>query len=284
MNNNYLIKNLFYIGGTLNGDFIHFLGLIRYLTKYYEKIHFYIEPDNEHTNYINTVQYLYNDILDKIIFFSRLPIRYIKKNAKKNDHTIILAGCRYRTSDFSNIVILNFNTKHYHLNIDNEYNNIFNFNTDEENKSHEKIPGTHLDLYNSIGLNYNIAYKYFYIKRDLEMEDTIYKDILLKNKIIDNKYSIICNDGKIKMKYLNDNKIYIDIHYITPIPYHLIKLFENAEELHLIENSNTLFIYHLYNSGMVKIKNVKIHFYTRNRVYANNYLYPKINEWEYLYD
>lgn len=288
MNDNYMIKNLFYIAWNASGDFIHFFGLIRYLTKYYEKIHFYIKDDKNKDNYMKCVEYLYNDILDKIIFFSRYPIKYVRKHTNKNDHTIILWNM-FGSSAFNNIVILNSNGKYFDLNNNNEYHNIFNFNVDEENKSHEQLTGQHLNIYNAIGLNYNVAYKYFNIKRDFEIENNIYNDIMFKYKIIDNKYSIICNDGKIKMKYLNDNKIYIDINYITPIPYHLIKLFENAEELHLIENSHTLFIYHLYNSGMVKIKNVKIHFYTRTSAtrrkgYANNYLYPKINEWEYLYE
>ena len=68
-------------------------------------------------------------------------------------------------------------------------------------------------------------------------------------------------------------------------PLYLIKLIENAEEIHLFENSSALMIYFLQISNNFNYKNkIYMHFYARFRSQNINdvYKYPILNNWEFI--
>ena len=59
--------------------------------------------------------------------------------------------------------------------------------------------------------------------------------------------------------------------------------FSSPIDCHL--NSNVLFIYYLYMSGLVKLENITIHIYSRNRFeyYYKMFMNPKIESWKIIF-
>ena len=106
------------------------------------------------------------------------------------------------------------------------------------------------------------------------------------NKINENEeYAVICEipGHSIKDEYKKMKNV--NINYCTNNPLRLIKLLENAKEIHLIDDSHVLFFYYLYMSNTVKIDNVNVHIYSRNRFeyYYKMFMNPKIESWKIIF-
>lgn len=266
------------------GDFLTNNGIVNFLLEYYDKI--VISTTLVSFKQKNTITYLkilHNKNINKILILNFNDINKIT-----NDYNFI---------DIFNLM-LNKNKK---LNINFKYNNFYdnnnnlinNFNVNKKyfffNKNDLLDNGT--KHYKNVGLNKNVRLDFFHYERNLNEENKTYKEILKRFNISDNKYNIICEGIQcdnikaiIDKKYIHNNYFNINIHNLVSNPLYLIKLLENASEIHLIENSHCLMIYYLQYKNLMKKNNIYYHIYSRKRpesqkLFYNMVLNPKLNNW-----
>jgi hypothetical protein len=157
-------------------------------------------------------------------------------------------------------------------------------------------------FYNSIGLPHEIKYKNFSFNRLYEDENKLFNSLN-----IESHYTVICEysgpniedlipsvtvDNLIDRKYLSDKNRIINLHKLSPKYFDIVKVIENANEVHLIENSIALFVYYLQISGRMKPIPIKLHAYARKEEkrnykikpkFLNMLLTPKLDNWEFIY-
>lgn len=146
--------------------------------------------------------------------------------------------------------------------------------------------------YSNCGLDIQIRINYFFYERDYEKEDEYYQKILRDYNVKNNEYNIIC-EGKqcdnvnalIDRKYIKNNYQIINIHLLVDNPLFLIKLLEEANEVHLIENSHSLMVYYMQSKKLMKMKEIHYHIYSRIRHINQKDFYkmvlnPKLDNWK----
>ena len=119
----------------------------------------------------------------------------------------------------------------------------------------------------------NIKLDDFYFQRNIIAEEELFNKLQLSNK----KY-IIINDyypNNIKKEYY-ENKNFININNLSKI-YDIFKVIENAEEVHLIENSIALFVYHMQYKNLMKPVRINFHAYARKEHYRQAYSIEESN-------
>jgi hypothetical protein len=117
-------------------------------------------------------------------------------------------------------------------------------------------------------------------------EYILYQELLSRNNIsIGEDYIVVCDAPESKIRDEYKKTKYVNINFCTNHPLNLITILENAKEIHLIDNSNVLFIYYLYMSGLVKLENITIHIYSRNRFeyYYKMFMNPKVENWKIIF-
>ena len=108
------------------------------------------------------------------------------------------------------------------------------------------------NFYSKLGIDPSLRITNFYYERDLNKEDEIYQSLNLKKD-----YSVIC---EMDNSYLNVNKDnIINIHRITDNFTHTLKIIEKAKEVHLIENSIALFVYHMQSINEIPKVPITLH-------------------------
>ena len=146
-------------------------------------------------------------------------------------------------------------------------------------------------FYAELGLDPKIRIHRFDYKRDLESEDKLYKSLNLPSK-----YSVICEmeEGMIDRKYVNGD--IINLHKLTDNFLNILKIIENANETHLVENSIALFVYHMQNISKMKKVSVNLHAYARkephrkcggpncNNKFLNMLQCPKLDNWNFIWE
>lgn len=292
--NKFKIKNnLIIISYTSHGDYHSYIGIFRFLLRYYNIIHIVINQ--------NTPLFILKDLLkDKINRFKFCNIDEIIKlnlNVKyTNMLNLSISKCkhgRWNTNKIFNKPIefyMNKGIKYYN---DNTFAKNLNIKEESDFSGYEMTDIGNTIFYKNIGLNPNLVFKYYYYERNKAIEDKIYKHILLKHNIQSNNplYNIICqynttkNNYIVNKKYINNNYININIHKICDNPITLLKLFENASEIHLMENSIALLLYYLQKSNIFKIQNkINIHLYMRKRnIECINMLRnPILENWNFI--
>ena len=114
---------------------------------------------------------------------------------------------------------------------------------------------------------------------------------------IDEPYSVVCDYGEnlIDRKYVKHKKI-INLHNISPNLVDILKILENSDDIHLIENTVSLLVYHLQSANLLDRFNVNLHAYARkeshrkcdgpdcNNPYLNMLLLPKLDNWEVVWN
>jgi len=225
LNNKY--NKLFIVISPELGDNIIFNGAMRYFCTQYYSVILVCKK-----GYYNQISYMYRDI-DNILFYI-LPNDfyfhyinyYIPYDVEINNLFI-----KYNITYINQININGKSSIKY----------IYNYiNTDNVKRNYE-----------SIGLNKNIAYNYFKIKRNYEIEDKLYNKLI---NITGNKYSIIIDDEK-RNFIINDyyiNNIYTPIFKISlnsknsdarleliksEYIFDYIKILENADSIYSIDTS-----------------------------------------------
>lgn len=146
-------------------------------------------------------------------------------------------------------------------------------------------------FYYHLGLDVNMRLNNFFLQRDFNNEYELY------NIIKDKNYSVICeyNNCSINRKYVINNNI-VNIHKMSENICNLIKIIEEANEVHLVENSIALLVYHMQYKKLMKDVKINLHAYSRkeshricngpncNNFYLNMLLYPKLDNWEFIYE
>jgi hypothetical protein len=275
------------------GDFITNNGFIHYLVQYYDKVIIttpFVPFVSKNTHeYINC---LFSDIKQQKLEtkeFSNIEkyIIHIKKidNNVKIDIFKNILGNNLQTLKFKcNKLLYNYylKTNKKKWTIESKY--IFN-----EADTSIKDNGTM--HYINQGLNKFVRLDYFNFNRNLDEENKIYNEIIQTNNIEANKYNIICEGQQcdkvlatIDRKYITNDYQNINIHNLVNNPLYLIKLFENANQIHLIENSHCLMVYYLQYKQLMHNNNIHYHTYARKRPEAqkdfyNMVLNPQLDNW-----
>lgn len=127
-----------------------------------------------------------------------------------------------------------------------------------------------IGFYTLSGMDHSIAFDYFKILRDPGAEDNKYKELVTIDE-----YSVIhyadgmdLSKAKYPLVYLNDKSIKI---------IDMIKVIENAKEVHLYDSLYGILSYFLYFSGQLKGPEFHLHKYARMKI-PKFFNYTKMKE------
>lgn len=256
--------SLIFIGYDAIGDYISYNGMIRFLADKYDNVIIV-------TTYNNFVSLLFRDN-QKIKNINFYDYNELIRNQNNFDIIDVRIGEKY--------------FKPYNV------NGIF---YDKDNKigklTDQCVNDNASSFYSSLGLPIEMRIENFHFERLINEEDTLYKSI------IGSTYSVICEytGCYINKDYIN-NKNCINLHRLSPNMLDIIKIIENAEEVHLVENSIALLVYHMQSLNLMKNIKVNLHAYSRkenhrlcnsencNNFYLNMLLYPKLKNWNFIYE
>ena len=132
---------------------------------------------------------------------------------------------------------------------------------------------------------------YFYFQRKYDLEEDFYNKTVLEKP-----YSIVCDYGEnlIDRKYVKYDRI-INLHNISPIFFDILKVIEECDDIHFIENSVALFVYHMQYKNLMKNNKIHLHAYARrewdrqcngpgcNNKFFNMISSPPLDNWEFVY-
>lgn len=144
------------------------------------------------------------------------------------------------------------------------------------------------NFYINAGIPPSVRLDYFNIDRDIESENLLYDKQITSRGIL--KYTVICQYDKniINTKYITFKENIINLHFISTSCIDILKLVENAEEIHLIENSIALLIYYMQvSTGFCSNKTIFVHNYARpkqrqNANYITMVMHPQLPNWVIL--
>ena len=285
-------NEIYFIGYDAIGDYLSYNGLIRNLFENYNKIT--IVCQKKHHSYI---RFLFND-LENLFCVEEPEFNNLCQNNLKFDVIDLRVWQVYDKQGNYDGICYNRNHKFGQIK-----NNLINDNSSF--------------FYNHLGFDVNDKINNFYFKRDFEKEDELFQRLSLNDK----KYNVICeySDCEINHGYIQNNDIMkINLHNLSPDFLDIIKIIENAQEVHLVENSISLLVYYLQNKFLMKDVKVTIHassrkephrraykeyfdelmnnqtdlvdLNTRDRdasgeknFYLNMFLYPKLKNWEFVW-
>ena len=248
-------RNLIFIGFPAYGDFLSYNGMIRHLVTFYERIQFLVYNE-QHLNYLSI---LFQDIADKVHFC-------IDVYFYENTDIINITSSMY-DNVFRNRVP---HDRYFDKNNPFPYPGIMHLNEEYENNNATSF-------YMNVGLSPDLRlYKFFFVRNP---ESEI--------KSIENNYIIRNDHGDHLMIGLSQDKPNINIHYLCENPFDLLSLLENADEIHLIDNSSLLMLYYMEYSKITNVKcPVFFHIYPRNRGerIINMFRQPQLPNWHFLYE
>lgn len=278
--------NLVFIGWSAYGDLLSYNGMIRFLMNHFKRV--YLVCDS-HLHQYSSV--LYNDLMDRIILIDSGNIHRV---ISENQNTFIL-NSKINFNMDSGLPVIHgpFNDFSHLVSSDkfiwghNKISNVIKLDEKYTKNDLEYVDNSS-NFYVNVGLNPKIKTNHFFYNRQLEHEIALYNDLLNRNNISSNdEYIVICEFGNhiIKNEYKENKKI-INIDWCTSMPLHLGKVFENASEIHLVENSHSLFLYYMSINSLLNVNNVNIHIYARNRFeyYYKMMMNPKIESWNFIFE
>lgn len=161
------------------------------------------------------------------------------------------------------------------------------------------------EFYNKMGFPDEMKYKSFYFSRFEKDENN-----LLERLNLPSQYAVVCEYDKqidenfqtldistknatfgreniICRKFIT-SKYVVNLHMLSKKYFDVVKLIENAQEVHLIENSFAMFIYFLQLSGRMKKVPIIFHAYYRKESHRKNnykvYMKPKLDNWTFIFD
>ena len=145
-------------------------------------------------------------------------------------------------------------------------------------------------FYAELGLDPKLRISKFNYERDMESENNLYQSLNLPLN-----YSVVCEmeEEMIDRKYVSGE--IINLHRITDNFLNISKIIENANEIHLVENSIALFVYHMQSINKMKDVPINLHAYARNESHRrcdgpecdNKFLNmlkcPKLENWNFIW-
>jgi hypothetical protein len=248
------------------GDWVSINGLVRYLIQqfHYKKVYLVLEYNDTRKNFVNL---LYGDdsrietIMDHQ-FESICNIDYDVIDTRVNEwHPKVLSRNYWSTEN------------------------------PLENYVHSGPASNSDNFYLKLGINPIIKNKYFFFSRKEDLENTLFNRLDLKEP-----YSVVCDYGEnlIDRKYVKHSKV-LNLHNISPNLVDILKILENSDDIHLIENTVSLFVYHLQAANLLGPFKVNLHAYARkephrrcdkpdcNNPFLNMLLLPKLENWEVIW-
>lgn len=283
------------------GDTLSVIGLVYFLTNYYNKVYLSIRNDwGDLDSYYKN--YFKNDTKYEKNIFLVTDINNLLDNSNYGDfHIINTHTFDWQSAQFQYSDNLNIDKKHYFNDLNPIYNHL------EIDDSYKCYPNKHLPpvdmsinhlfYYELVGLNNKVRMDFFHYERNLDEEKTIKINILNSNGLSENdKYNII-NDpigiGHLIHNYIGNNYKTININHIADNPGKVTYLLEGAESIHFIEGSNVNFFYHSQYKNIFKYdKKIYFHVWCRNRDwphYKMDYAYrmmetPKLENWQFIFN
>lgn len=286
-------QNLIIISYTAHGDYHSYMGIFRFLLNYYKNIYLTIDKNTP----LVILKDLLKDKKDRFNFCSIEEIINLNLNVlETNMLNLSIPKCKHgiwNTTKIFNKPIDFYKNKGIKYYNDSSFAKDLNIKKESDFSGYEMTHVGNTIFYKNIGLNADLVYKYYYYERNKNIEDKIYIEILSKNNLQNNdpKYNIICeyntpkNNYILNRKYINNDYTNINVHKICDNPITLLKLFENATEIHLMENSVPLILYYLQKSNLFVIQNtINIHLYMRRRSIecVNMLRNPILNNWNFI--
>ena len=268
--------DIIFLSYTPNGDILSLNGMIRFLLKFYNKI-FYRVSNPIQQQYIRV---LYNDISDnRIILYNDDEIQKIINS------DINILNQMYPECD----LFKNEQNKNNYFNRHNPISKILGLPDLTKQEPPYLLSNSTTFYFTNCGIDPDCCTKNFYYRRNEKIENEVYEYVLKMHGLTKNdKYIIVSLMPNINLnaRYIqNKNLKFINICFLVDIPLYLIKLLENAEEIHVIEHSNALMMYHLQASkNFFYKKKIFMHYYARNRTkfLIDMYKYPILPNWIFL--
>lgn len=264
------------------GDWISYNGLIRYLSTIYDKI--YLNTKNKIVSMIfsdnNKIQInIPNNLKTLDNHIDELNLAIWEKHKNIYNYTKNYFDKENKIGDFFNI----------------EHTKITNLPKSKKGRIliHKEYENNSTAFYLANGIPKKIKFDNFYIKRDIEAEEKLFNKLKLKSK----EYIVICEYGnnKINKKHIDNNYKIINLHKISNF-IDIFKVVEEAKEIHLIENSIALMIYHMQFNNLLIRNSIYFHLYARkekhrkvsnendHNQYTDMFLFPKLDNWTLFYN
>jgi hypothetical protein len=283
------------------GDCLSVIGLLNYLLEYYEKVHFYIKPEENGTiEYYK--HYFSNDpLFEKRIFICLDPKSLIETGAFGEYHV-----CNVNTGDWKSaktdfIELQNIDKEYYFNDLNPIYNKLpipeIHRDYSGVHLPNKKIEINHIIYYKLVGLNNRVRMDYFNYVRNPQLEH-ITKERILREHNIGNreKYNIINDPIGILSQTpdrIKNNYKTININFIAQTPGYLCSLLEGAETIHFVEGSNVNFFYHCQYKNIISYdKEIYFHIWARNRSWeVENMMldkapkmmeFPRLRNWKFI--
>jgi len=281
-------KKLFFRPYWGYGDWISVNGMVRFFSTKYDEVNLVIDGSN-----INFVKNLYKD---------DPKIKLIHSNQVVLNNQI---------DDYLNLEIWEQKKEDIPKNFYNRFKQIgkkFNLdvvNVDDDCYTIIKSPHKFTEkckfimednasaFYIAAGIPKEYKLDKFYYERDFQSEDTFFENLNLPDD-----YIVVCEYGSnlIDREYIENKKLKIvNINNISEKYFDIIKVIENAKEVHLIENSIALLVYHLQYKNLMKNVSINMHTYSRkeeirrcysselSNMYLDMFMHPCLKNWNFIY-
>lgn len=264
-----------FLGYDAWGDWISYNGLIRFLSEKYEKVFINISHGSLRKKFVEN---LFKDD-DRIEVYCG------------QEYDLVVDGQTYHEPKYGG-----YNRKNKLGDLYSEYT---------LDPFTDPLPSNPSCFYQYLGLSDDIRKDYFYFVRDLREEELLYS----KLKLSEGEYDVVCESPEIKIltKYLSKRRV-VNIHNISPKFVDTLKIIENAKEVHLVDTSPSLFVYHMQYKKLMDLVTINFHAYARkgerncigindsnifseyNKYHNNNLrcinamLTPKLNNWNFIWE
>jgi len=249
------------------GDWLSINGLVRYLIKeyLYDRVYLVLEYNETRKNFVNL---LYGD--DSKI------------------KTIMDYQLQSLCTDGDDVIDTRYNEWHPRI----PSRNYWSRENVLEDYVHTGLASNSDNFYVKLGLDPKIKNDYFFFSRKYDLENQLFDSLDLTRP-----YSVICDYGEnlIDRKYIKHSRI-VNLHNISPNLVDILKIIENSDDVHFIENTVSLFVYHLQAAGLIDKFKINLHAYARkephrkcdspdcNNQFLNMLLLPKLENWEVVWN